>query len=111
MISIGFNTSIILFCIGLYCILTKRNMFKIAIGLGLMEGGIFLLLITSAYTPNGVPPLIPIFGTSVNPLPHAFTLTAIVIGASDLALALAYIIKLNRHYSTVQIDEIRRLQG
>ncbi|HOP52652.1 MAG TPA: NADH-quinone oxidoreductase subunit K, partial [Synergistales bacterium] len=43
--------------------------------------------------------------------PHAFTLTAIVIGASDIALALAFIVKLHRHYRTVDLDRIRGLRG
>ncbi|MEN2996347.1 MAG: NADH-quinone oxidoreductase subunit K [Acetomicrobium sp.] len=53
----------------------------------------------------------PIEGIAVNPLPHAFTLTAIVIGASDLALALAFVIKLHQRYKTVDLDKIRGLRG
>ena len=111
MISVGYTTSVILFCVGLYCVLTRRDLFKITIGLGIMEGGIFLLLVTSAWVTGGVPPIFPAEGPMVNPLPHAFTLTAIVIGASDTALAMAFIIKLHRHCGTTRIDEIKELSG
>jgi multicomponent Na+:H+ antiporter subunit C len=38
-------------------------------------------------------------------------LTAIVIGASDLALALAFIIKIHQRYGTLDLDKIRGLRG
>ena len=46
MLPISYGTAIIVFCIGLYTILSKRNLFKTVIGLSLMEGGV-LMLITS----------------------------------------------------------------
>ncbi|MBN2250673.1 MAG: NADH-quinone oxidoreductase subunit K [Candidatus Altiarchaeota archaeon] len=111
MIILSYTSSVIIFCIGLYTIMARRNLFKTVIGLALMEAAVLLLIVTSGYIPEGVPPIIPFNGLSVNPLPHAFTLTAIVIGASDIALALAFIIKLHRHYRTVDLDRIRGLRG
>lgn len=108
---IAYSTAVILFCLGLYCTVTKRDLFKIVIGLGLIEGGIFLILITAGFVTDGVPPILPATGVSVNPLPHALILTAIVIGASDTALALAFIFKLHRHYGTMNVGEMRCLKG
>jgi len=111
MIRLSYATAIMLFCIGLYTLMIKRNLFKTVIGLSLMEAAVLFLIITSGYIPGGNPPLLPLEGTSVNPLPQAFTLTAIVISASDIALALAFIIKLHRRYGTVDLDKIRGLKG
>ncbi len=111
MILMSYGSSLFIFCLGFYTILTSRNLFKTVIGLSLMEGAILLLLVTAGYVPDGVPPLLPLGGPSVNPLPHAFTLTAIVIGASHIALALAFVIKLRRRYGNVDIDRIRGLRG
>lgn len=110
MIMMSFAAAILIFCIGLFTILTRRNLFKTVIGLSLMEGSLLLLIITAGYVPGGVPPLLPLKGPSVNPLPHAFTLTAIVIGASHIALALAFVIKIHRRYNSVDIDRIRGLR-
>jgi len=111
MLVLTYTSAVIIFCIGLYTIIIRRNLFKTVIGLALMEAAVLLILVASGYIPDGVPPIIPFTGSAVNPLPHAFTLTAIVIGASDIALALAFIIKLHRHYRTVDRDRIRGLRG
>ncbi len=111
MIKLSYATAIFIFCVGLYTIISKRNLFKTVMGLSLMESAVFLLIVTSGYIPGGVPPLLGKSGASVNPLPHAFTLTAIVIGASDVALALALVIKIHRLYGTVDLDKIRGLRG
>lgn len=111
-LSLSYGTAIIIFSVGLYTVLAKRNLFKTVIGLSLMEGGVLLLITASGYVPGGVPALLPLVGAeSVNPLPHSFTLTAIVIGAADVALALAFTIKVHRRYGTVDIDKIRGLRG
>lgn len=110
-ITLSHGTAIILFCIGLYTIISKRNLFKTVIGLSLMESSVLLLIVAAGFVEGGRPPILPIEGIAVNPLPHAFTLTAIVIGASDLALALAFVIKLHQRYKTVDLDKIRGLRG
>ncbi len=112
MILLSYGTAIAIFVLGLYTLLFRRNLFKIVIALSLMEGGVLLLITSLGYIPGGVPALLPLLGESaVNPLPQSFTLTAIVIGASDIALALAYIIKIYHHYGTVDVDKIRGLRG
>jgi len=101
----------VIFCIGLYCVIAKRNLLKIIIGLDIMEGAVLLLLVASGYREGGVPPILPASGPMVNPIPQAFTLTAIVVGASFTALALSFVIMLHRHYGSVDIDKIRGLRG
>jgi multicomponent Na+:H+ antiporter subunit C len=103
-----------LIIIGLYIVLTKKNLIKIVIGLDLFETGIFILLVCSGYIKNGTAP---IFSKTeldpalmVDPVPQALVLTAIVIGVATLALALSLAIRLYRHYGTLDMRKIRELK-
>ena len=49
---------LILFCIGLYCILRKRNIIKIIIGLGIVEYAVNLFLILVAYRSHARAPIL-----------------------------------------------------
>ncbi|MGM0471419.1 MAG: sodium:proton antiporter [Bacillota bacterium] len=108
----GYCSVIILFCLGLYTIVAYRNLIKIIIGINIMESSLILLLIIGGYRPQGAAPIITRpFEKVVDPLPQALALTSIVIGASITALMLFLVIKLNKEYGTLNIDEIRRLRG
>jgi len=81
---IVYALAILLFLVGLYGVLVKRNLFKILIGLSIMEYAINLLFSLIGYRSGGVPPILtesmkqPV--TMVDPIPQALVLTAIVIG-------------------------------
>ncbi|RLF65701.1 MAG: cation:proton antiporter [Thermoplasmata archaeon] len=104
---------------GIWTIMLKKNLIKILIGLSVADTGVNLLLITLAYRNaiGGAIPTAPIYTgyekgmIMVSPLPQALVLTAIVIGVSVLALALAITLQIYRHYGTLNVEEIRRLRG
>lgn len=105
---------LILFCIGLYCILRKRNLIKIIIGLGIVEYAVNLFLILVAYRDKGRAPILAkdqIVSNIVDPLPQALVLTAIVIGLAITALIVAIAIRIYDKYGTFDITKIRRLRG
>jgi multisubunit Na+/H+ antiporter MnhC subunit len=108
----SFVAAISVFCIGLYCVLTDRNLIKICVGLSIMESSIVLLLVAIAYREGG---LAPVFSaeieTYVDPVPHALALTAIVIGAGVTAVALGLSVLIYRHFGTLNIDKIWRSLG
>ncbi|MGM0381245.1 MAG: sodium:proton antiporter [bacterium] len=105
-------TVMILFSIGTYGLLTRRNMIKMTICLNIMEASLLIFLVSLGYRDQGDYPIIR-SGVEqyVDPLPHAFALTAIVIGASMTAVMLAFAIKIYKRYDTLDISEIRRLNG
>ena len=73
----------VLFLVGLYGVLTRRNLIKIAISLSIMEFSIFLILVLIGYIENGIAPILDPGKADqvyVDPLPQAMVLTAIVIG-------------------------------
>ena len=87
----------VLFLVGLYGVLTRRNLIKIAISLSIMEFSIFLILVLIGYIENGIAPILdpgrvdPVY---VDPLPQAMVLTAIVIGLATTAMLMAIAIRL-----------------
>ena len=101
-----------LILIGLYIILVKHNLIKVIVGLGILDTGVNLFLISIGYVTKGTAP---IFSRSdinseqmVDPVPQALVLTAIVIGVAVLALALSLAIRLYQHYGTLNL---RRIKG
>ena len=105
----------ILFLIGLYGVLTRKNIIKIIIGLCIMEYSLNLFFIMIGYIDGGVAPIVDLKSSEVvkyvDPLPQAFVLTAIVIGLATTALLLAIAIKLYKKYKTFDIDKINNLKG
>jgi multicomponent Na+:H+ antiporter subunit C len=103
-----------LMIIGLYIVLTKRNLIKIIVGLDLFETGIFILLVCTGYIRGGTAPIFSKAGLDpalmVDPVPQALVLTAIVIGVATLALALSLAIRLYRHYGTLDMRKIKDLK-
>lgn len=103
----------LLLCIGLYMMIANQNLVKKIIGLNLFQTAIFLLFIASAYVEGGGVPIVPSGGpeggTYVSPLPHVLVLTAIVVGVSLTAVALALCIRIYDEYGTLRTDTLRDL--
>lgn len=103
-----------LFSIGLYCVLRKRNIIKIIIGLGIIEYAVNLFFILVGYRIQGRAPILArteIIPNMVDPLPQALVLTSIVIGLAVTALIVAIAIRIYEKYGTFDITKIRRLKG
>ncbi len=106
--------TIFLFLVGLYGVLSKRNLIKIVIGLAIMEYSVNLFLILVGYIRGGTAPIIDADRPGelfVDPLPQAMVLTAIVIGLATTALLLAIAIRIYKKYGTFDIREIKNLKG
>jgi len=104
----------ILFLTGLYGVITRRNLIKIAISLSVMEFGCFLFLALMGYREGGVAPIVDMADPVkpyVDPLPQAMVLTAIVMGLATTAMLMAVIIRIYRKYGTFDIREIKNLRG
>ncbi|MGB1276987.1 MAG: cation:proton antiporter subunit C [Nannocystaceae bacterium] len=113
---------IFLMMVGFYGVIAKRNLIKQAIALGLFQTGIFLFYISMAVVDGGTAPIWVAEGVTKipdplafpaaydNPLPHVLMLTAIVVGVSILAVALAIIINIRRAYGTIEYDEITKIE-
>jgi len=114
----------LLFMIGLYCTVVKKNMVKIVLGILVMEYAVNIFLIMLGYRVGGSAPIVgpedivsgskvteAFVSSSVDPLPQALVLTAIVISLGSLALMISICIRTYQRYGTFDITEIRRLKG
>ena len=111
---IVFAACIILFLIGLYAIVTKRNLIKIAIGFALIEYAVNLFFALVGFRRGALAPIITQLDMPhnfVDPIPQALVLTAIVIALGTTALMLTVILRIYGHYKTFDIAEIKRLKG
>jgi len=105
---------LILFAVGLYGVLRKRNIIKIIVGLMISEYAVNLFFALIGYRVDG---RAPIFSPDqnilnmVDPLPQALVLTAIVIGLAVTALTVGIAIRIYEKYGTFDITKIRKLHG
>jgi multisubunit Na+/H+ antiporter MnhC subunit len=105
---------LILFSLGVYCAVSKRNLIKIIVGVAIAEYAVNLMFVLVGYRMGGVPPIFApggAQGAMVDPLPHALVLTSIVIGLATTALLAAIAMRIYRKYGTYDVNEIRELRG
>lgn len=101
-----------LMVIGLYGMLSKRNLMKKLIGLNIFQSAIILFFICgSAKWGATVPVFDPMLGTIdtavyANPLPHVLMLTAIVVMVATNGVSLAFLLLIYRHYHSLDEREI-----
>ncbi|HKK32062.1 MAG TPA: cation:proton antiporter subunit C [Desulfomicrobiaceae bacterium] len=84
----------VLICLGVHGLVIRRHLLRKVMALNIISGGVFLLLIATAYR-NGDP--------GPDPVPQAMVLTGIVVAVSATAFALALIRSI--HLSTEDDDE------
>ena len=112
----------VLFGIGLYTVLSRRNLIKIVMGMSLMESSTYVLLISLAYRKGSTAPVLlhPPPGKSSTALVHAnvadpvlqnVCLTAIVIGVAVTAVFLTGVVRVAQHYRSIDADRIRGMRG
>ena len=112
-----FVLCLVLFGIGVYCMLAKRNLIKVIIGVGIAECAVNLLFVVVAFRLDGQAPILR--GLSavseaapmVDPLPQALVLTSIVIGLATTALLVSLAMRIYEKYRTFDITNIRELKG
>lgn len=103
----------ILFGIGLYMMIASPNFIKKIIGLNLFQTALFLFFVTTAYVQDGTVPVVPqgpATEPTASPLPHVIVLTAIVVGVSLTAVALALVVRIYAEYGTLREDTLREVR-
>jgi multicomponent Na+:H+ antiporter subunit C len=105
------TTGLAVMLIGLWGVLTHRNILRIIISLSLIGTGTHILIVAIGYVRGGTAPIIdralPVADAAaraVDPVPSALVVTAIVIGLAVTAVLLAYAIRLYDARKTLSID-------
>lgn len=105
--SFNYWVVMVLMMSGLYFLISHRNLVKKIIGLTIFQTSVFIFYISMANIIGATAPIIENnIGLYSNPLPHVLILTAIVVGISTTALALALVIRIKQAYDTIEEDEI-----
>jgi multicomponent Na+:H+ antiporter subunit C len=98
--------------VGLWGMLTQRNMIRMIIGFSLTDTGVHMVMVSIGYVTGGTAPIIneavPIAEAAnrvVDPVPSALVLTAIVIGLGVTAVMLSYAVRIYKARKTLMIDE------
>tara|TARA_Y100000588_G_C13580542_1_gene638517 strand:+ start:48 stop:425 length:378 start_codon:yes stop_codon:yes gene_type:complete len=105
----GENVALILFFIGVYGLLARRNIIKSIISLGIMQAASVLFFVSINAADVNQPPIGVVFGNSVaDPLPQALMITAVVIGVSITALCLIMFITQYHVYGSTNWNRVRR---
>ena len=91
--------SAVLFCIGLYAVLTKKNAIQILIGIEFMINAAVLNFVA--------------FGRfdKINGGGQLFALFAILLAAAGVAVALAIILNVYKHFKTIDPSKIDKLKN
>lgn len=101
--------------VGIYGIIMKNNLIKKLMAMNIMQVAVIFFYLTIGLKLGGTIP-VEIPGVTeasayINPLPHALMLTAIVVSLSTTGVALSLMIRIQRHYGTVEEDELLRRMG
>ena len=105
----GETVSIVIFFIGVYGLIARRNVIKTIVSVGVMQVACILFFLTSNYTDGAAAPLKASEGLHVaDPLPQALMITAIVIGISVTAVALTMFITLYHNYGSTNWTKITK---
>jgi len=101
-----------LILIGMWGMLTQRNMIRMIIGFSLTDTGIHMVMVSIGYVTGGTAPIInaavpmsDAVNRVVDPVPSALVLTAIVIGLAVTAVMLAFVVRIYKARKTLMIDE------
>ncbi|MBT2678636.1 NADH-quinone oxidoreductase subunit NuoK [Bacillus sp. ISL-35] len=92
--------ALIIFCIGLYGALTKKNTVIVLISIELMLNAVNINLVTFSK-----------YGAAPSITGQVFALFSIAVAAAEVAVGLAILISLYRNRRSVNIDEMNELKN
>ena len=112
-VSVGF----LLILVGVWGILTQKNIIKIVIGFSVFDTGLHMIMVGIGYVKGGTAPILDgaivpgtVLSSIVDPVPQALVLTAIVIGLGVTALMLAYVVRLFEYRKSLDISSYEDLK-
>ena len=108
-------TFVLLFTMGLFALIFKRNLIKIVIALNILDSGMNLFFITLGYRHNATAQIFTLLPWDTHiimvlPTPKALILTNIVIGFATTALMLGVAILTYRNNKTLDTRKLRGVE-
>ena len=103
-----------LLLIGLYGIVSSRNLVHLVICLSVVQSATYVLLLAIGFRSRAAAPVfadIPSSSRAVDPVVQALTLTDIVVEATVVALMLALTVQAHKRLGTLDPDRLNPLRG
>ena len=100
--------------VGLYGIVTSRNLIHLAVSLTVMQSATYVLLLAIGYKNRSTAPIfygVRVGSRAVDPVVQALTLTDVVVEATVAAVLLALTVQAHKRFGTVDPDELGHLRG
>jgi multicomponent Na+:H+ antiporter subunit C len=96
--------------VGLYGIVTSRDLIHLVICLSVMQSASYLVLLAIGYVDDAQAPIfadVPLGTRAVDPVVQALTLTDVVVGTTVTALLLALSVQAHKRYRTLDPHKLR----
>ena len=98
----GDVVAVVLFFIGLFGVVVRKNMMLTVIATSIMNTAIVLFFVTINASPGMAPPMVgEVVAQTADPIPQALMITSVVIGVSVQAVALVLVMNLFKEYGTL----------
>jgi len=106
----GESISILLFFVGVYGLIARRNIIKSIMSISIMQVAIILYFISTNTVPGSVPPIGDVAQTLqvADPLPQALMITDIVIGIGVTAAGLTMFIHLYHRFGSTNWQKVMK---
>ncbi len=101
-----------LFVVGVYGVVTSRNLLHQVISLSVVQASTYVLLLTIGFRSRGVAPVfadVRPTRTAVDPIVQALSLTDVVVGATVSALLLAVVVQIHKRTGSLDPENLRHL--
>lgn len=103
-----------LFLVGLYGVISSRNLVHLIICVSVIQSSSYVLLLAIGYRTGATAPIfvdVPVGTPAVDPVVQALMLTDVVVEVTVVALLLALAIQVHKRHGTLNPDELRKLKG
>jgi len=103
-----------LLVIGLYGMVTSRNLIHMVVCLSVVQSSAYVVLLSIGYRLDATAPIfvdIPVGTRAVDPIVQALTLTDVVIGVTVSALLLALAVQVHKRSGTLDPNALSSLKG
>ena len=103
-----------LFLVGLYGVVSSRNLIHLVVCLSVMQSSTYVLLLSIGYRNRATAPIfadVPKGTRAVDPVVQALTLTDVVVSVATAGLLLALAIQVQKDTGTIDPDRLREMHG
>ena len=113
MILLPYAVAAYLFIVGLYGMVTSRNLIHLVVCLSVVQSSTYIVLLSIGYRIGGTAPIflnLPPGSRAVDPVVQALTLTDVVVGVTVSALLLALAVQIHKRAGTLDPNGLTLLR-